>query len=365
MIRVTGLVAHHWALATPARSAAGTWKERRAILLALEDEGGHLGVGEAAPLPGYSRDTLEEAQASLRALLGSELPVPADAPEAATCRTALADASARLTSPAARSALEAALLDLWARRRGVPAWQLLASSPAAERVAVSTWLPDGVEAAVKAARAARARGVRSFKVKLDAWESLDDGVGALVALREALGRDVTLRADANRSATLAALEPHLATLCALGLEWLEEPTAEPLTKSLGVPIALDESLAASELPALATLPDVAALVLKPTALGGLARCLELAALAAAQGRAAVASHTLEGPVGFMTAATLALAVEQRTAHGLGPYGRLLGAARCPALRPERDELVAWTEPGFGLSPKEALAGAIVDSTEHP
>src|SRR5690242_9438902 len=142
MIRVTGLVAHHWALATPARSAAGVWKERRALLFALEDEGGHMGLGEAAPLPGYSRDTLEEAHASLRALLGRELPVPADAPEGAACRAALADASTTLTSPAARSALEAALLDLWARRRGIPAWQLLASSGAPERAPVSTWLPD-------------------------------------------------------------------------------------------------------------------------------------------------------------------------------------------------------------------------------
>jgi L-alanine-DL-glutamate epimerase-like enolase superfamily enzyme len=110
---------------------------------------------------------------------------------------------------------------------------------------------------------------------------------------------------------------------------------------------------------------VTALVLKPTALGGLARSLELAAHAAAHGRAAVASHTLEGPVGFMTAATLALAVEQRAAHGLGRYGRLLGGARCPALRPERDDLAAWSTPGFGLSAKQALAGATVDRTERP
>jgi o-succinylbenzoate synthase len=365
MIRVTSLVAHHWALPTPAHSAAGTWSERRALLIALEDEAGHVGLGEAAPLPGYSRDTLEEAHASLSTLLGAELRVHADAPKPTDVRAALGEASARLTSLAARSALEAALLDLWARRQGVPAWRLVAPGAAPERVPVATWLPDGADAAVKAARAAELRGVRAFKVKLDARRSVGNGVGTLVALREALGRDVTLRADANQSLTLGDLEPYLATLRSLGLEWLEEPTATPLLKSLGVPIALDESLVGLELPALEGCPDVAALVLKPTALGGLARCLELAAHARAHGRAVVASHTLDGPIGFMTAATLALSVEQRAAHGLGPYGRLRGDAFCPALRPERDELVAWSAPGFGLGPKEALAGAIVDGTDRP
>ena len=367
MIRVTGLIAHHWALPAPAESAAGTWRERQALLVGIEDEAGHVGLGEAAPLPGYSHDTLEDAHAWLRAQLGRELPAPDEVRDPATSRAALEAVAGWVPSLAARCALEAALLDLWARRQGVPAWRLLALGETPERAPVATWLPEGTEAAVKAARAAHERGARAFKVKLDARRGLSDSIATLVALREALGRDVTLRVDANRSATFAHLEPHLATLRAVGLEWLEEPTSDPLSKSLsmlGVPVALDESLAWSALPPLEARPEVTALVLKPTALGGIARSLELADHAAAHGRGSVASHTLEGPLGFMTAAALALAVEQRAAHGLGPHGRLLGAARCPALRPGRDELLAWSDPGFGLSLEEALAGATVDGTER-
>jgi len=362
VIRATGLIAHHWTLPSAARSAAGTWADRHSLLLVIEDDAGHVGLGEAAPLPGYSRDTLEQARSALRALLGVALPERAPG---VPCVRSLEDASASITSLAARSALEAALLDVWARREGLPAWSLLTSRAVPETLPVAAWLPDGAAAARNAAQAARARGTSAFKVKLDARRGLADGIATLVELRRLLGREVTLRADANQSATLGELEPHLAALRELGLEWLEEPTTKPLPKALGVPLALDESLGDDTLPPLAARPDLAALILKPTALGGLARCLALAEHAERHERASVASHTLEGPVGFMTAATLAFAVPQRAAHGLGPHGRLLRDDSCPALAAGHGGLVRWSAPGFGLGVQQALAGVTVDSTEYP
>jgi O-succinylbenzoate synthase len=341
-------------------------------LLVLEDGDGLVGLGEAAPLPGYSFDTLAEAHADLRRLFGAPLP---ERDRSVPCGVALGRASAVLTSASARAALEAALLDLWSRREGVPAWALLApagaslsagESHAKDAVAVAAWLPDGTQAALDAAHGAYARGARAFKVKLDAPRSLAEGLATLAALRRAFGAAVTLRADANQSATEAELDAEVKALRALELEWLEEPARAPLSKPLGVPIALDESLAGHpHAPALDAHPEVAALVLKPTSLGGLARCLELAAHAEAHGRAAVASHTLEGPLGYLAAATLALALPQRAAHGLGPYERVLTPLRSPALHPTRDELVRWREPGFALELDAALAGVVLDRTERP
>ena len=361
MIRATRLVAHQWGLPAPARSAAGTWSERHSLLLVVEDDEGHFGLGEAAPLPGYSGDSCEDAQGALRALLGKEL---AERDPDAPCSASLKAASASVSSRAARAAVEGALLDLWARSEDVPAWALLAGGSVPETAPLAVWLPDGVEAALEAAHAARAQGVTAFKVKLDARRGLAEGIATLGELRRALGREVTLRADANQSAIVAELEPHLAALRDVGLEWLEEPTAEPLSKSLGLPLALDESLAGGSFPELAARPDITALVLKPTALGGIARCLSLAAHAEAHGRACVASHTLEGPVGFMTATALALAVPQRAAHGLGPHGRLLTGAPCPALGVPAHALVRWTAAGFGLTLEQALEGATVERTER-
>lgn len=362
MIRAVGLVDHRWVLPAPAASARGTWAERRALLLVLEDAAGNVGLGEAAPLPGFSTDTWEEVHHALRALLGHELP-PRD--EERACGVDLRHASAPATPPAARAAVEAALLDLWSRQADLPAWALLAGDAAPSNVPIAAWLPDGTAEALNAAQAAHAHGLRAFKVKLDATRGLETGIATLRALRSAFGREVALRADANQSATLAGLEPHLAALRELELEWLEEPTRERLTKSLGIPIALDESLATtSGFPELDDHPDVAALVLKPTALGGFGRALGLAEHARAHHRKCVASHALEGPVGFMATAALALALPPGPAHGLGAYGRAAEGPPLPALSEGREHLVRWEAAGFGLSLEDALAGTAVNVTER-
>src|SRR6266700_1431916 len=87
------------------------------------------------------------------------------------------------------------------------------------------------------------------------------------------------------------------------LEYVEEPCSRAhglLAHALPCPIALDESLVAitaDELAAALRARDLAALVLKPTLLGGFARCLELAAAARAHGKRAVVTHALEGTIG--------------------------------------------------------------------
>lgn len=359
MIRATRLIEHRFTLTAPLRSAAGSWQERSSLLLVVEDGNGVFGIGEAAALPGFSRDALDEARAELSLLLGRSL---RERPCGDVAR-ALAESSAAVASPAARCALEAALLDVWSRRSRQPAWSLLAEADSSA-VALSAWLPDGTHAALDAAKDAEQRGINAFKVKLDARRGLEDGVQTLEALRAELGPAVRLRGDANRSARRAELAPYLARLRALELEWLEEPTPEPLEESLGVPIALDESLEPNgAAPELTARPFVAALVLKPTSLGGLTRCLELAAHARAAGRGAVASHALEGPVGYMTAAALAVTLGDGHAHGLAPH-RALRNTRPPALAPERDVIVPWTAAGFGLDVDQALAGASIVSEQR-
>jgi o-succinylbenzoate synthase len=360
--RAARLFEHHFALARPLVSGAGSWSTRRSLLLVLEDDAGHSGLGEAAPLPGFSPDTLETARDELQALFGRELPTRNGSRKLAEN---LREASSGLASPAARAALESALLDLWAREAGVPAWQLFDERDAPAELALCAWLPEGAAAAVADARRAQARGVNAFKVKLDARSVLARGVESLEALRRTLGPGVQLRADVNRSATSAELEPVLGRLRALELEWLEEPTSDRASTPLGLPVALDESLQPSgSLPPFAALPEVTALVLKPTALGGIARCLELAEHARTAKRTAVASHALEGPAGYMAAAALALGLGPSPAHGLAPHAGLRGF-RPVALDPARDTLVPWRAPGLGLSVDQALAGAELDRELRP
>jgi o-succinylbenzoate synthase len=355
VIRAARLLQHSRTLKAAARSAAGTWTERAGLTLVLEDDAGHVGLGEASPLPGFSPDALAEARAALLTLMGAALPDYSRR----DVRAALSDAAQPLSSAAARFALETALLDLWARQTNVPAWSLLhpedGSNP--PDLSLSLWLPHNRDAALADAHAALVRGIRSFKVKLDGRDALDPGFSILEALRANLGVHVELRADANRSFTADQARKVAPRLAELGVVWVEEPTAEAPSGGWGMPVALDESLvgARPNLPELRA-AGVTALVLKPTLLGGLSPCLKLASAAAEAGITSVVSHTLEGPLGAMGTAALALALGPgRPADGLAPHGGLSGV-RPPCFEPGADRLVAWQATGLGLSLGQALAG---------
>src|SRR5688572_11309207 len=57
-----------WPIA-PDGAARGR-RERAAMLLEVVTADGHVGLGEAAPLPGMSTDTLEDAEAALTSFVG-------------------------------------------------------------------------------------------------------------------------------------------------------------------------------------------------------------------------------------------------------------------------------------------------------
>jgi o-succinylbenzoate synthase len=343
VIRAARLLEFRRRLSEAPASAAGSWSERSGVLLVLEDAEGHVGLGEASPLPGYSSDDLAAAAQTLRAL---DLRTPHLAAEAPA---------------SARAALAAALLDLDARQAGEPAWKRFVNG-APEPLALTQWLPAEPERALAVARRALERGLRSFKVKLEPGSSA--GLTLLRALRREHGDRIGLNADANASLGPDELSALLPALRELSLNWLEEPTREPLTASIGIPLALDESLRTRPVDfARARALGVTTLVLKPTTLGGLGPALALARAATAYDIAAIASHTLEGPVGFMAAATLAFALGGQRPHGLGPHAGLVNT-RPPALAGERDELVRWTAPGFGVDLDVALAGAELVSEER-
>ena len=79
-------------------NAHARWKTRRSVLVTIEDASGQRGRGEAAPLPGVSRESLDDVISALRALEGSFEPSELDV---------------RNLPPSLRFAIESALLDLF------------------------------------------------------------------------------------------------------------------------------------------------------------------------------------------------------------------------------------------------------------
>jgi o-succinylbenzoate synthase len=336
----------------PQQSARGRWTRRLGLELALRDSE-TTGVGEAAPLPGYSPDTIDDSERALTSLDLHTSTLDSDDP-----RELIATAAALIPRelPAARFALETALLDRAGRRSGRPLWQLLAqlvpgsdARPLAP-VALCALLPSGEPArALELARAHMAHGVRAFKLKVGP-DQLDGAPEAtLVALRRELGSDVALRLDANQSLSRAALADTLRRVAQHSVEFLEEPLADPTPGELAdspCPLALDEllqRLPEEELRSWLERSRVRVVVLKPTALGGLGVCLRLALAARAVGCDVVVSHTLEGPIGWAACAHLAIALGGARAAGLAP----LAHQAAPLPRVVRGRLLPPSEPGIG------------------
>ena len=264
-----------WQLPATGAALGGDWREREAVIVAIEADGA-TGLGEAAPLPGMSRDTIDEAERALACFEAGD-------------------------SPSARFAIETALAVARAQREHMSVARLLGGEHAVRAVTVAD------DACVVT--------TPIIKIKVGAAPFGDD----LARMKRiaAAAPGAAIRVDVNRRWPRGEVLARLAmTAGALGdaLEYVEEPCPaahELLVRDLPCPLALDESLVAlapGDLAAALRSPGLAALVLKPTLLGGFARCLELAELARTHGKRPVVTHALEGAIGRAACAELARAV---------------------------------------------------------
>lgn len=315
--------------------AARGRRERSALVVEIRTLAGAIGLGEAAPLPGTSSDSLDDAGRSIGALRSM---MPLDLVDDPTGLGMLIEHFA--PSPAARFALETAVLTALAMERGVALSTLLGGGASSLPVAA---VVDDLEAA----RRAHELGVRCLKLKSHATDDF-----ALARAIAAALPDVRLRIDANRTWPTAGVGERLAMLAGLPVDFVEEPCAETrslLGEPLPVKLALDETVAAlapDELAEVLASPGLAAIVLKPSLLGGLTTCLALAAQARAAGKQAIVTHALEGPIGTAACAELAL--------GLGRDGDVPGLAPHPGIAPWRIALPQLVPGAIRATPTPGL-----------
>jgi O-succinylbenzoate synthase len=308
---------------------------REGLLLELTGEGGVVGRGETSPLPGFSRESLDEAAGQLRGLassmVGREVTddwVDSDG-----------DFSRELDSidlaPSVRFGLELALWDLYTASRGSSLAELVTPHPR-PTVPVSALISSPPDKALEEARCMRSAGYEAVKFKVGE-RAVEEDIELVHALNGELGDDVALRLDANRAWSLEEAERFARSTSGLHLEYVEEPLADPaqlpsFVGTSGVPVALDESLADMEPEALEEHLYTRAVVLKPTLLGGLSRTLRFAERASDLGMKPVISAAYETGIG--TAALVALAAgvgEEGVPAGLDTYRGLAEDVLRPRL----------------------------------
>ena len=335
-----------------AKNAQRAWPSRSGLLVELR-AGSSRGLGEASPLPGYSPDTLAEAETALGSLDVSALERAVDVEDIGEALKSVADLLPR-GQPAARMALETAALDLRGQQRGVSAPALLGADPGDARALA--WLVDAPSTLMlEAVRRAQRAGYGHFKIKMGGAGHLETELAGVRELRQAIGAGPRLRLDANQAWSEAQAAAACSMLEALDIEFIEEPCSR-LARRLPtrIPVALDESLQdldPADLRALSLTSGAGVVVLKPMVLGGLSRCLELGRRARALNLGVVVSHSFDGPVALAAAAALALALPAGIAQGLAPHAGLTAWPPIP-LPIVGAKLHAWS--GAGLGPAAEL-----------
>lgn len=330
----------------PMRTAHGPWKERTGVIVRREDAAGNVGYGEAAPIPGFGPESLDDGMALL-ASLGTRVDaerlaaIPADFP----CLRQALEAAIPAATPESAS-------------KQVPA--------APDYLPVAALLPAGRLALEQIGPKADA-GFRTFKWKVgvgdpgDELALLDDLCGALPA-------GARLRLDANGAWERRQAERWLERCADRPIEHVEQPVApaargaEDLLLGLAgdypTPLALDESLVnQGDIERWLGLGWPGVFVVKPMLLAE--REATLAKLAAA-GAKVVFSSALETGIGAKSALRMAFrwaemnqsgcvegAKEAKQGHGAATSGSPNATGRS---RPQQRASPAVRALGFGVWP---------------
>lgn len=288
-------------LRSPFGAAWGEVRERELLVLALEDSEGHVGYGEAAPLPGYDAVSMDDVVTALSDCHGAmTLGGWRDRAEV------LADCARLSVVPQALAALDLALWDLEGKRVGEPVWSLLgADGPGPVPVNHTITAPDRAGAAFEASRA-REAGFSCVKVKVGVG---DDG-GRLAAVRAAAGPDMAIRLDANGVWSVEEAHAALRVLAPAGLELCEEPVSGP-TAIAELDSLTDVSLSIDETggdPGVLTTRLCQAVCLKIGRCGGITGLVEASQQARRAGYEVYLASALDGPIGIAGALHAAAAI---------------------------------------------------------
>jgi o-succinylbenzoate synthase len=260
---------------------------------------GAEGWGEcvAGEHPNYSPENADTAWLAIREwlaprLLGQRFPAPDEVWPAL-------DRNVRGHNMA-KAALEMAAWELAARAGGRSLAELLGGVSSRIPVGVSLGIQESPAALVARASAARERGYRKIKLKIEPGADLD----FVRAVRGELGPRAPLMVDANSAYRLEDA-PHLALLDELDLLMIEQPLAwddllrhAELQRRLRTPICLDESIGSPERAADMIVLGAGRIVnVKPGRVGGFRQSLAIHDLCARAGVPVWCGGMLESGIG--------------------------------------------------------------------
>ncbi len=343
-------------------SGAGRHAQSRYVTVAVHDDQGNVGYGEAAVVPVWSGEWAASTKALIDglfapALTGAAFETPREVLEALDQLT--------VGVPFAKAGVDCAVWDLYGKRAGKSVASLTANRAVPEslpsRASIGAYSP---EQTLQVARHFYDRGIRCMKFKIGV-QGFDD-VARLRLVREAFGDKVTFTVDANGAygsvkESLKAIE----ALVKFDVALFEQPTHRDrldllaqVKKRSPVPVMADESVFTAEQLAMAIDMDAMDLLgLYPGKNGGFTRSLQMAAMAEKAGKGCAIGSNLETDLGLAAMATLAGALSAFETEKLpGDFASSLYYDQSSVTEPVKltgGRIVLPLGAGFGVTPADA------------
>jgi L-alanine-DL-glutamate epimerase-like enolase superfamily enzyme len=287
-----------WPYKTPFRVSRGAEAALDVIVVTLTDADGHIGRGEAAGVD-YDGETVPRLAAQIEAIRPAIERVDGAALDGAASDGAAVDGAmlaALLPAGGARNALDCALWDLTAKRRGTSVWAL---AQLLEPRVLTTCVTLGIDTdEAVAAGARRYAGWPMIKVKVDGERPLE-----AVRLVHGISPASRLIVDPNQAWTCELLNRAAPEMQSLGVVLIEQPVPRGEDETLrayrgSIRLAADESV--GDRAGLGRVMDLYQVVnVKLDKTGGLTEALALAREARSLG--------LSVMVGCMAGTSLAMA----------------------------------------------------------
>lgn len=318
---------------------------------------GSIGYGEAAPFEAVTGETQSSTLAVLHAVRAN-----VTGRDAAGWRALAADIRRMIPeAPAARCAIEQAVIDALARHVGLPMPTFFGGSSYALETDITIPASRVLHSADSARRAEKS-GFGTVKVKVGAfgWET---DVARIVAISRATPR-LSIIVDANAGYTRAQARHFLDRVRSAGvtLALLEQPVASDdieglaaLEQEFGIPVCADESVRSSaDAIRVARLGGISVMNVKPMKCG-VADALDIISVARSAGMSCMIGGMIETTVSMTFSAALAMAN-----YPLFTYVDL----DAPLFMPETAIRGGMTYNGQFIRLSEEAAGTGIDASDY-
>jgi len=290
----------------PLQTAGETYTHREGIWLKLQSEK-FMGFGEAAPLSGFSRETLKEVHYALE---GFHHTIEGGNFESEELFSLIEVHSQNI--PSVRFSLETAIYDILAKEAELPLAKFLTPNAKTEI------LVNGI-----AGVHFYGDGFSVIKVKVG-FRNLFDEIENMEYLTESFGNEICFRLDANGVFDLPQAIRFCKEMEKFNIDYIEQPLPAnnledlaELTYHTEIPIAVDESL--TDFTSAQKIIDEQAaqiFVIKPMISGGFTECEKIIHLAKTENIRTVITSSLETSIGSAACLHLVLANEITEVCGL-------------------------------------------------